>query len=168
MTENTSDSSLQDRRDTVHEIIGRASIAMLTTQTSSGSLHARPLAIVTRDSEPGALYFFTGHPSEKTDELGAFPFVNVSISEAKGYLSLTGSASVTRDPALIDELWNPGAEAWFEGGKSDPNVALIRVDLAAAEYWDTDKPALAKAVEFVRGLTSDHEPDMGDHGTVKL
>jgi len=168
MTENTTDPSLQDRRETVHEIIERASIAMLTTQTISGALHARPLAIVTRDSEPGALYFFTGHPSDKTSELAAFPLVNVSIAEPKGYLSLSGSATVTHDRALIDELWNLGAAAWFENGKDDPSVALIRVDLAAAEYWDTDRPAVVKAVEFVRGLVSDHEPDTGDHGSVKL
>jgi general stress protein 26 len=42
---------------------------------------------------------------------------------------------VSHDRAVTDERWNSGAEAWFEGGKDDSNVALLQVHAESAEYW---------------------------------
>ena len=32
-------------------------------------------------------------------------------------------------------LWNPYIAAWFEGGKDDPKLALLRFDAEKAEIW---------------------------------
>ena len=39
------------------------------------------------------------------------------------------------DRATVDRLWNKWTEAWFEGGKDDPKVRLIRFDLEHAMIW---------------------------------
>ena len=44
-----------------------------------------------------------------------------------GFLSIAGTAIVSKDQAIIDELWNKYAEAWFEQGREDPTVALLQV-----------------------------------------
>jgi hypothetical protein len=43
------------------------------------------------------------------------------------------SASV---PAKAKELWDPNYQTWFPAGPTDPHLALIRVRVERAEYWD--------------------------------
>jgi general stress protein 26 len=69
---------------------------------------------------------------------------------------------------MIDELWNPFAEAWFENGREDPTVALLRIDATSAEYWHNDKPAVARVIEMVKSLVTKNQPDVGQTGTVQL
>jgi general stress protein 26 len=114
------------------------------------------------------LWFFTEDPSPKTDDVRQDPEVNVSVADGKGYLSLSGRATVERDQARIDKLWNPFAEAWFELGREDPSVALLRIDVVSAEYWSDDKPKIVQAFEVVKGIVTKKQPDVGESHTVAL
>jgi general stress protein 26 len=40
-------------------------------------------------------------------------------------------------------LWNPWVAAWYEGGKDDPKLALLRFDPASAEIWRNGSSLLA-------------------------
>ncbi|PPT94483.1 pyridoxamine 5'-phosphate oxidase family protein, partial [Xanthomonas arboricola] len=47
------------------------------------------------------------------------------------------------DPAMVDRLWNPYVAAWYEGGKTDPNLALLRLDADHAQIWLNESSLLA-------------------------
>jgi len=155
-----------DDLDTIRTILKSSNVATVTTR-SGDALRSRPLAIVSEDDFDGTLWFFTQHPSPKTNDIAEHPEVNVAVSDNKGHLSLSGTASVDRDPARIDRYWNPWAEAWFDG-RDDPTIALLRVDVDTAEYWSIDKPAVARAFEVVKGLVTKQQPDVGENKTVSL
>ena len=89
----------------VGELIAKARFAFVTTSGPDGRLLSRPLAVLKRDFD-GDLYFFTMAPSAKTAQVAADSHVNVSLQSGDDYLSIAGTASVSRDQALIDELWN--------------------------------------------------------------
>ena len=38
----------------------------------------------------------------------------------------------------LDKQWNSIVEAWFPGGKDDPNLLMLRMDLGDAEIWNSD------------------------------
>jgi len=38
---------------------------------------------------------------------------------------------------MIDQLWNAFAKAWFQEGKDDPNISVIKIIPDEAYYWDT-------------------------------
>lgn len=156
-----------DDLTTISTILHAARFATVTTIGAGGELHSRPLAVL-EDDFTGSLWFFTQDPSPKTAEIAANPQVNVAVGDDKGYLSMSGTASIDRDQARIDKYWNPYAEAWFEGGRSDPTVALLRVDVSTVEIWDTDKPAVAKAFETIKGILTKTPPDIGENTTVTL
>ena len=156
-----------DDLETIRTILSAARIASVTTQTSTGALVSRPLALQDREFD-GHIYFFTQDPSPKLDDIATNPNVNVAVDDGKGSLSLSGTATVTHDAKLIDELWNPFAEAWFEKGRQDPTVALLDVTVTTAEYWSNDKPALARGFETVKGLVTKSAPDVGENKTVTL
>ena len=120
------------------------------------------------DDFDGTLWFFTAHPSAKTIDVTAHPEVNVSVGDGKGWLSMSGHARVSHDQERIDRYWNPWAEAYFDGGRDDPAVALLEVQVSTIEYWDLDKPAIAQAFEVLKGIVTKKAPDVGDSGTVRL
>jgi general stress protein 26 len=163
MTDTTHDQDHQDDVARVAELVASARIALLTTVNAHGQLASQE-----RDFD-GDLWFFTQDPSDKTAEIRANDQVNVSLQSGDGFLSIAGTAEITRDRARIDELWSAGAEAWFEGGKDDPTVALIRVHADAAEYWYQDTPKPVALIKYAKAaITGERPKDVGEHGTVEL
>lgn len=152
---------------TINDIIKATRFATVTTRTADGELVSRPLAVLDREFD-GTVWFFTQDPSPKTDDIAGDPHVNVAYADGASAVSLSGTAAVDRDQARIDEFWNPWAEAWFEGGRQDPTVALLRVDATSAEYWHIDKPAVVRGFEVVKALVTRSAPDVGESRTVEL
>lgn len=156
-----------DDISTIARLIDASKIAIVTTQTSSGALQSRPLAVQEREFD-GDLWFFTPDPSAKSDDIAAHPQVNVAFESGKGYLSLSGSASIVRDQAKIDELWSKGVEAWFPEGREDPSVALLKVEAESAEYWSLDDPAPVRILKIARAAVGAGTPDVGENRSVEF
>ena len=38
----------------------------------------------------------------------------------------------------LEKQWSNIVEAWFPGGKDDPNLLMLRMDLGSAEIWNSD------------------------------
>jgi general stress protein 26 len=121
----------------LRKLIKDIRVAMLTTVAQDGALRSRPMA--TADVEfDGDLWFFTRASSPKTEELMDDQRVNVSFAdgEESRYVSVSGRATLVRDRDKVRELWSPFHKAWFPEGKKDPDLALIKVTVDRAEYWD--------------------------------
>jgi general stress protein 26 len=152
---------------TIARLISSSKIALVTTQTAAGDLHSRPLAVQEAEFD-GDLWFFTQHPSEKTDDIAANPKVNAAFESGKGYLSIAGTATVVRDPAKIDELWSKNVEAWFPEGKDDPTVALLKIEAESAEFWSIDEPQVVTLFKVAKAAVTGGQPDVGDNRSVDL
>ena len=156
-----------DDLTTINDIIKSTRFATVTTRTSTGDLVSRPLAVLGHEFE-GTVWFFTQEPSPKTADIAFDEHVNVTYIDGQNAVSLAGTATVSRDQARIDEFWNPFAGSWFEGGRTDPTVALLQVDATSIEFWDIDKPAIARAFEVVKGIITRSTPDVGENRTILL
>ncbi len=123
----------------LNEIIREINVAMLTTMTDDGILRSRPMGTQQIDLIDGALWFFASSDSPKTDEILHHRQVNVSYASVdhQRYVSVSGRAHVVRDRTKARELWQPKAKTWFPLGSDDPTLILLRVDVVAAEYWDS-------------------------------
>jgi general stress protein 26 len=66
------------------------------------------------------------------------------------------------DRARAEELWNPFAEAWFPDGVDDPHLALLRVDVERAQYWEDKKPKVLQLAEILVGIVRDVPPKSGE------
>jgi general stress protein 26 len=49
------------------------------------------------------------------------------------FASLHGELAIDDDRATIDQLWNRYVAAWFEGGKNDPKLRLLRPEVELPE-----------------------------------
>lgn len=153
--------------DKVSKLIESARIALVTSVGEEGQLVSRPLAMQQREFD-GNLWFFTQDPSPKTEQVAANDQVNVALQVDDGWVSIAGTAMVSKDPAMIDQLWNKSAEAWFEAGRDDPTVALLKVKADSAEYWSVESGKVVSAVKYAKAIVTGGRPDIGDNATIKL
>ncbi|MCM3655830.1 pyridoxamine 5'-phosphate oxidase family protein [Agromyces mediolanus] len=157
----------QDAYDRISELVHAADVAMLTTTGADGALHARPLAAL-QDRFDGTLRFLVEDPSPKVEEVVAHPRVNVAYSSKRGYLSIAGSARVVDDEGAVDELWGAAAEAWFPGGRADPEIVVLEVLPESAEYWALTEPGVLAAAKAVKAFFTKEQPDIGENRVVEL
>ena len=96
---------------------------------------ARPM-IVQIDHERSPLWFFTSSENHIVEALAQGRRA-IATFAAKGelYASMQGILSLSQDRAMIDKLWNPQVAAWYEKGKDDPKLRLLRFDAERAEIW---------------------------------
>lgn len=131
------------------ELIGGIEFAMLTTVEADGSLRSRPMAVQPSDAG-NELWFFTNLDSLKVEEVEHDRHVNVAFAAPaeNRFVSVSGFASVFQERGRIDELWHPAYSAWLPLGKDDPHLALLRVWVAHAEYWDAASSRMVQLVGF--------------------
>lgn len=154
----------------IQELIKDAHIAMLTTVTEEGTLHARPMALPDRPFD-GSLWFITRNDSGKTEEIRHDSQVLVSFAEPKDgkYIALSGRAAIVRDRSLIHEHWTPMAKAWFPQGEDDPAVTLIQINVENAEYWEANSSKLVRMTKLaIASVTGADKTSVGDSGHITV
>jgi general stress protein 26 len=106
--------------------------------------HARPMtAQFENDRSP--IWFFASTDNElvTSSEGGGRAIATFASKGHDLFATLHGRLSVDNNRAMIDRLWNRFVAAWFEGGKNDPKLALLRFDADRAEIWLDDSSILA-------------------------
>ena len=58
----------------------------------------------------------------------------------------------------FDQFWNNFVEAWYDGGKDDPDIYFMRMDLGHAEIWNGDLGMLNTA-KMALGMTVHDEAE---------
>lgn len=152
---------LHDLRDRVKDV----KFGMFTVQDAAGTLTSRPLTLQQLDDE-GNLWFFVSDQEDFTRELPGHPSVNVSFADVDDhlYVSASGRAELLRDRAKAEQLWNPAVKAWFPQGLDDPHLALLRVQLQSAEYWDTANSKMVTLFAMAKAAITGKPPtNVGEH-----
>ncbi len=154
----------------LREMIKDIDFCMLTTVDEDQDLHSRPMSLNGEVDEQGNLWFFTSASSHKVSELNSSPKCNASFAapDDSRYVSITATAELVQDKAKIRELWKPILQAWFPKGTDDPDLALLRLKIEKAEYWDSPSSKVAQAVCFVSALVTGKSADWGENKKIDL
>lgn len=117
--------------------------------------HTRPMTAQLDGDERGPIWFFTSTDSVIAQQLAGSASRRATAAFAsKGhdlFASIQGSLRSDNDHAVIDRLWNPFIAAWFEGGKDDPKLVLLRLDAEHAEIW-LNASSLLSGVKLLLGM----------------
>ncbi|HEX8239514.1 MAG TPA: pyridoxamine 5'-phosphate oxidase family protein [Allosphingosinicella sp.] len=114
--------------------------------------HARPMTAQIEE-EGGPVWFFTSKENGLVQRLAEGNRA-IATFVSKGhdlFATVHGSLRVDDDRATIDRLWNPFAAAWYEDGKDDPKLALLRLDSERAEIW-LDGSSFVAGVKAMLGV----------------
>jgi len=101
--------------------------------------HSQPMTaqLLHDDDERGPIWFFTSSDSDLVKALTETHRAVVHFS-SKGhdlFASLHGELTLDTNRQVVDELWNSFIAAWYEGGKDDPKLRLLRLDPERAQVW---------------------------------
>lgn len=158
-----------DDLEKIAELIGDIKFAMLTTVASDGSLRSRPLSTLKMDTQ-ARLWFFTSLSSPKMDEIREDTRVGLTYArpDKQDYVSISGTAEVTRDKEKMKEMWTPWIKPWFPAGLDDPDLVLLKVSIDEAEYWDAPGSAIMRAYGFVKAMTTGKTDALGTNAKVNV
>jgi general stress protein 26 len=161
-----------DRREQIEklgELMKDIRFAMMTTVEPDGTLRSRPMATQQVEFD-GDLWLFTQASAPKVDEVARDERVNLSYSapDENRWVSISGTAEVVQDRAKAEELWQPLLKAWFPKGLDDPEVALLKVTVEQAEYWDTSSSKMVQLAGFVKAIATGKEYEPGDNEKLSL
>jgi len=155
--------------DQLYKHIDDIEIAMMTTRRPDGHLESR--AMVTQARAAGAdLWFVTLEDTQKLRDLGDDPHVNLSYykDRTREWISVSGTAVITRDRAKIHELYRSDWRAWFpkgddprHGTNDDPRMVLIGVTVHAAVFLEVNKPQPVVLFEVAKGWLTGSTPELG-------
>ena len=120
--------------------------------------HSEPLTAQLDEDQVDTIYFFIGKDNRLAK--GGSAMAQFVSKGHDFFACLMGQARIDNDFGMIDKLWNNQVEAWFPGGKNDPNLALLRFDVDSAEMWETDMSIAGKVKMLFGGKI-----DAGDEGS---
>jgi general stress protein 26 len=114
--------------------------------------HARPMTAQV-EGEHGPIWFFTSKDNALVGLLGRGDRA-IATFASKGhdlFATVHGTLSIDNRRAVIDRLWNRFVAAWFEGGKDDPKLTLLRLDAESAEIW-LDASSMVAGIKMLIGV----------------
>ena len=155
-------------RSAVFEVLGGVRAGMLGL--TGGGDGFQPMTHFP-DADAGIVWFISSTDTALVQSLGLgedASYVVISQDHDR-HVSLSGKLYHLHNDLKLDELWSPVIGAWFEGGRQDPHVALLRFDPEVAEIWASSISTLKFGFEILRAnVDPTHQPDMGVKATVQF
>jgi general stress protein 26 len=158
-------------KEALWELVKDIKFAIFTTRHSNGHLHGRPMTTQNKAiDEDDSLWFFMSKSSNTVEDLSDDATVHVAYADPDkdAYVSVSGTAGVVEDKAKKQQLWSKMTEAWFPKGVDDPDLALVRVQIVHAEYWDVKDSKPVQLFKMAKAAVTGEPPDMGQRGHVRL
>ena len=156
--------------DKLKEMVDKIDIGMACTFTSESDYpHAVPMSRQEVDEE-GNIWFLFSSESDTHRNLEKNNKVSLLYAHVGdfNFLSVNGTAEISRDEARIDKYWNKMIEAWFEKGKEDPRIRVLKVTPGEAHYWDNKSNKLVTLMKVAASAISGQQLDIGREGKLNL
>lgn len=147
----------------IRDVVDKAGTCFLVTHGG-----VRPMGVRQCD-EDGTIWFLSDKHSQKNAQIDANGEVELyfQASEHSGFLHLSGHAIVLHDKALIEKLWTPLARVWFNEGKDDPCISVIRVRPLQGQYWDNKHGDAVAGIKMLIGAALGKPFDDGEIGNLR-
>ena len=126
----------------------------LFLQLDSNPHHAVVMTAQLDEDANSAIWFFTTRNHHLAQGGAA-----TATFTGKGhdlFARFTGSLTAENDRTRIDQHWSPAVEAWYDQGKADPDMLLMRMDLGQAEIWQADT-GLVETAKMLLGFDMPEE-----------
>lgn len=126
--------------------------------------HQQPMA-PNVDEAGKSIWFFTKKDSDLFNALQQDPSARAEFcvvgTQNDYYASIIGALFEDRNQEKIDQFWNPVVAAWFEGGKEDPQMTLLKFQATEAAIWASSRNPLTFGWEIAKANVSGNEPELG-------
>jgi len=132
-------------RDVAHDVkqefwlaLARSPILML--KLDGGGEHAIPMTAQLDEAlgpqHGGAIWFFTAKDNRLAP--GGPAMAQFVSLDHHLFACLSGRLVPEQDTRLIDRFWSSGVAAWYQKGRDDPHLLMLRMDIDDVEIWTAD------------------------------
>jgi general stress protein 26 len=151
------------------ELVDKIDIGMVISRNKNNDLHIVPISRQEVDDQ-GNIWMLISAESHLHQNLQENSQVDIAYSHLGDYnfLSVSGKAIISRDQARIDKYWNKMMDAWFEKGKEDPDIRVLKVETSDAHYWDNKTNKLITFFKVAASAITGAKMDIGREGTLDL
>lgn len=160
--------NIDNNYDELKNLLKDFRFAMVTFITEEGHLHSAPMT-TQNNTFNGIIWFLGSKKSELVKSISSNPQVNLGYSNTSNndYVSINGIAENVIDKVILDEIWSPAYEAFFQHGKSDPDIQLIRVVCNGAQYWKGSGTLFA-LYKLTKAAVTGETEDLGTTKSISL
>jgi len=154
----------------IKDVVDKAKTCFFRTGASTGeSEGVRPMNVREVD-DAGNLWFLMAGDSHTVQELKRSPNVDLLFqgSAHSDFLHIVGTATLSRDPARIKQLWEPVLKTWFTEGENDPRITVVQVIPARGYYWDNKHGNVVAGVKMLIGAATGKTLDDSIEGKIRI
>lgn len=162
-----------DNREAIDKLklmVDKIDIGMMCTNTAeNNNLHAVPMSRQEVDDEGNLWFLFSSH-SETYKNLQKNKHISILYSDISNYnfLSINGIAEISQDKLRIEKYWNKMIEGWFEKGKEDPTIRILKITPSEGHYWDNKSNKLVTFLKVAASAISGQKLDIGREGDLNV
>lgn len=154
----------------LQKMVDSIDIGMLSTFPKGTNYpHSIPMSRQEVDDH-GNIWFLFSAESDTHQHLQQNKEVSITFADVSSYefLSINGIGEVSQDAARIDKYWNDMIAAWFEKGKEDPNIRILKITPAEAHYWDNKTNKLVTFFKVAASAVTGSKMDIGRQGDLNI
>lgn len=142
----------KETRETFWKAFQASPVIMMRLDGSTG--HAEPMSAQLDKNAHHAIWFYTKRDNRIA--AGGSAMGQVMTRDHSVFACLKGTLVEETDPAIREAHWDNAVEAWLPGGKTDPNVVMLRYDIEDSEVW-TSELGLSGAFRMITGKPIDRK-----------
>lgn len=160
----------QEAVEKLKDMVDKIDMGMMGTyQEGNEFIYAVPMSRQEVD-EQGNIWYLLSSESETYHNLEKNKNVTILFSDTSNFnfLSLNGQAEISQDQARIDKYWNKMIEVWFEKGKEDPRIRVLKVVPSEAHYWDNKTNKLVTMFKVLSSAVTGQKLDIGREGELNV
>lgn len=165
---NRADLMGKDAAEKIKELSEKAASCFFCTDIQSGKpFSVRPMSAQKID-ENGDIWFLSAVDSHKNEEVNNDPHVQLLFqgSQHSDFMTLYGTATISKDKEKIKKLWEPIVKVWFTEGQDDPRITVIKFTPEQGYYWDTKHGGMVAMVKQLAGAITGQTLDDSIEGTL--
>ena len=147
------------------DLLEPGSTLMVGTRSGQDALEFRPLTVARVVDDEIQVLLDTNE--RWVGELDARETAEITLSDTRSndWAHLRASVAITHNDELIDELWNPFADAYFDHGRDTPGIGVLRLDVDSGRYWSSPAGRVGSLIATVKAKISG-TGSAGDSGPV--
>lgn len=126
--------------------------------------HSEPMTAQLDKHADSEFWFYTSKDNRIAP--GGPAMAQFVSKDHKLFACIRGTLVEETDPAVIDKYWSNQTEAWFDGGRNDPKLKMMRFELDDAEIWEGDQ-SITGLFKMLTGQTI-KPSEAGRHAEVTL
>ncbi|MDF7774989.1 pyridoxamine 5'-phosphate oxidase family protein [Sphingomonas sp. AOB5] len=129
-----------DVRERMWEKLSKSPFVMVSL--TGVDQHAEPMTAILDEDASSKFWFYTRRDNRVAP--GGPAMAQFTSKDHKVFACIRGNLTPETDQAVVDKYWSNMVEAWFDGGRNDPNLLMLRFELQDAEIWEGDESLLGK------------------------